>query len=304
MRCTLIQSNSTRSLLAALLSVAAVGLLVGCHPIEPSINTRTPQPGEPGTGYLQAPPAPIAQPITQQGPIYVEPGQAVTGAPGFVLPTQPMTIPQPSPPADWWDVLPQGGGAISPDFGLPRAPVVSSPVPNPLIVPAANNELAWDQLADVVTNYFPIKREQQVQVVGGMVTEGFIETPYQVGATLIEPQRNDSVGSFNRWQSTLQTIRRKAVVNVQPTGGGYAVQVTVLKQLEDLAQPDQALSGATVVRNDGALPTRRRSQVNLVSASESWIDLGRDEPLEQEMLRRIRDRLAAPLPPSASQPVW
>jgi len=290
---------------AATLLLLAVALTVGCHPIEPAINTRTPQMGEAGTGYLQAPPAAITQP----GPIYVAPGAAVAGQPGMgqpgvVFPSRPLAIPQPAPPADWWDVLPQGGGAISPDFGLPRAPVVENPLPNPLIVPAGNTELAWDQLADVVTNYFPIQREQQVQLVDGMMTEGFIETPFRTGSTLLEPQRNDSVGAFNRWQSTLQTIRRKAVVNVQPTGGGYAVQVTVIKQLEDLAQPDQALSGPIVARSDGALPTRRRSQVNLVSASESWIDLGRDEPLEQEMLRRIRDRLAAPLPPGASQPIF
>ncbi|MEM6331515.1 MAG: hypothetical protein AAF790_14885, partial [Planctomycetota bacterium] len=136
------------------------------------------------------------------------------------------------------------------------------------------------------------------------LTEGFIETPFQVGATVLEPQRNDSVGSFNRWQSTLQSIRRRALVGVQPTAGGYAIRVTVAKQLEDLPRPEGASSGAAVLLTGGGLPTERQATNRPAAYSAGWIDLGRDEPLEQEMLRRIRERLAAPAAPSAPRPVF
>lgn len=205
-----------------------------------------------------------------------------------------------------FDVIPRGAGPISPDLGLPRRPVVENATPNPLFVPVTNNDLAWDQLADVVTNYFPIAREQRVHHSGGLSTEGYIETPYQTGATVLEPWRNDSVGRFNRWESTLQSIRRKALLTVRPVAGGYSIYVTVLKQLEDLPRPEQALGGAAVLRSDGSLPSERVAGpgVELQSTpSPFWIDLGRDEPLEQEMLRRIRDRLAAPRSPNAPAPV-
>lgn len=259
----------------------------------------------------------------QAAPIYLEPGEPEFIPPGTPIVVEPTVITPPpveplfgqpyaavpgaqgpAPSPSFFDILPNNSGAISPEFGLPRAPVVENPVPNPLVVPVTNYELAWDQLTDVVTDYFPIQREQAVQQAGGMLTEGYIETPFQVGATVFEPQRNDSVGRFNRWESTLQTIRRKAFVNVQPTGGGYAVRVNVIKQLEDLPQPEQSLAGAAVLRNDNSLPTSRRSDVSEVTISQGWIDLGRDEPLEQEMLRRIRDRLAAPVTPAVHQQLF
>lgn len=294
-----------------LLLLFACPLLVGCHKLAPEGQAWSPPWGQTAPPPQPCPPPqavwcdPACPPYP--GPIYLAPGEVMVQPPPTVqqplvgpVQTGPVAAPQPS----WWNVLPEGSGAISPDFGLPAGPVVENPVPNPLIIPVANNELAWDQLADVVTNYFPIKSEQQVQQVGGMLTEGYIETPYQIGATVLEPQRNDSVGPFNRWQSTLQTIRRKAIINVQPTAGGYAVRVTVAKQLEDLPRPEQSPSGAAVLLTDGSLPTDRQASVDLLRYSPVWIDLGRDEPLEQEMLRRIQERLTTPQSPHASQPVF
>ncbi|MEN1678885.1 MAG: hypothetical protein AAGJ46_04790 [Planctomycetota bacterium] len=299
--------------------------MVGCQPL--------------GSGVATPPIAPASpQPVAFAPPIYLEPNEPEFLPPGTPIVVEPTVVLPPQsayPPAatpltlgpngvplgpgraitgpnaiglparnSIFDVIPQDGGPISPDFGLPRAPVVENRVSNPLFVPVSNNEVAWDQLADVVTNYFPIAREQPVQQTGNLLTEGYIETPYQVGASILEPWRNDSVGPFNRWQSTLQSIRRKALVTVRPASGGYSVYVTVLKQLEDLPRPVHALSGAAVLRSDGSLPTDRAGNVNRQGPSPFWIDLGRDEPLEQEMLRRIRDRLANPQSPSATPSVF
>lgn len=222
--------------------------------------------------------------------------------PGYVFPTAPMQPPPPAPlaaqqaqppQAGWFDMLPPEGGAISPDFGLPREAVVDNRLPNPLLIRAANSDAAWESIADVLTLYFPIQSEQRVQNVGGVLTEGRFETPWQTGATVFEPWRNDSVGPFNRWQSTLQTIRRRATVRVIPAAGGYEVGVRVAKQLEDLPRPERASSGAASLRNDASLPVDRLNPVDRVLLSPRWIDIGRDEPLEQEMLRRFREKLAA-----------
>lgn len=284
-----------------ILLLPLTAIFAGCHPLEPSVDTGCfPLEGVPPDQMAAtwcAPPT-----VLQPGPVYVEPGSVPPTQPSVILPPVAAAGPQPLPPAatgpGWLDVLPAGGGAISPDFGLPAAPEITGRVPNPLLIPVNNQELAWDQLADVVTEYFPIKREQPVHNEGGVMTAGYIETPFQTGATILEPQRNDSVGSFNRWESTLQSIRRKAVINVEPSPGGYAVRLNVVKQLEDLPAPEGSLSGPAVLRSDTALPTSRRAVLDQSRLSPVWIDLGRDEPLEQEMLKRIQERLVGPPPQS------
>jgi hypothetical protein len=155
----------------------------------------------------------------------------------------------------------------------------------------ADEELAWDQIADIVSDYFRIAREHRARRGPDAVVEGRIETVPQVGATWLEPHRPDSVGRFNRWESTFQTIRRRATIRVIPDAAGYLVEVIVEKELEDLPKPEHATAGAATFRNDGALPSRRLEQVSHTQASPRWIPLGRDPPLEQRMLADIHARL-------------
>lgn len=162
---------------------------------------------------------------------------------------------------------------------------------NPILVPVSNEEVAWDQIADVVSDYFTIAREQRARREGELITEGRIETAPQPGATWLEPHRRDSVGSFNRWESTFQTIRRRAVVRVIPDPAGYLVEVVVEKELEDLPNPERATAGAAVFRGDDSLPSRRLEEVNRTNSSPHWLQLGRDVALEQRMLSDIQARL-------------
>jgi hypothetical protein len=183
------------------------------------------------------------------------------------------------------------GGSVSPQFGLPPGPELAGGLVNPIAVPVADDNLAWDQIADVVSDYFTIAREQRARRDGQVIMEGFIETAPQVGATWLEPHRRDSVGSFNRWESTFQTIRRRALVRVVPDAAGYLVEVIVEKELEDLPKPEHAAAGAATFRNDSSLPSRRLEQVNRTRSAPRWIPLGRDPPLEQRMLAEIHARL-------------
>jgi hypothetical protein len=185
------------------------------------------------------------------------------------------------------------GGPISPQFGLPVGADMAAGIVNPIAVPVADEQFAWDQIADVVSDYFTIAREQQARRSGEAVMEGFIETAPQVGATWLEPHRRDSVGSFNRWESTFQTIRRRALVRVIPDAAGYLVEVIVEKELEDLPKPEHATAGAGTFRNDSSLPSRRLEQVSHTRSSPRWISLGRDPLLEQRMLAEIHARLGA-----------
>ncbi|NOY42248.1 MAG: hypothetical protein GXP26_10475 [Planctomycetes bacterium] len=161
---------------------------------------------------------------------------------------------------------------------------------NPLFLPVVgrNQDLVWEQIVDVVDNYFRIERENRVQLIGNVVTEGRIDTFPQVGATWLEPHRPDSDGFENRWESTLQTIRRRAVMRVIPAQGGYFVDLAVYKELEDLPRPEHATSGAATFRYDNSLPSRLGDKVLRTRFSKSWLPQGRDVVIEQQMLAEIQ----------------
>lgn len=235
------------------------------------ISCETPPPL--GIGYEYGPPAFV----------YVDPAQ--TAAPASPTPAEPLP--------GWWDVLPPDGGPISDDFGLPTESEVGDRLPNPLYVRVSNQDAAWDEIARVVSRYFPILREERVRQTGVMLTEGRIETRWQAGSTILEPWRRDSAGAFNRWQSTLQSIRRRALLRVTPAAGGYQIGVRVEKQLEDLNRPERATAGAASLRNDSALPTDRVTPIDPIRDSERWIALGRDPALEQRIIKRLAERFGA-----------
>jgi hypothetical protein len=159
------------------------------------------------------------------------------------------------------------------------------------MVPVADDQFAWDQIADVVNDYFPIAREQRVRRSGEAWTEGRIETAPQTGATVLEPHKLDSVGSFNRWESTFQSIRRRALVRVIPDPNGYVVEVVVEKELEDLPKPERGRVGPASFGSELTLPTKRLEEITRTHTSPRWIQLGRDPALEQRMLADIHARL-------------
>jgi hypothetical protein len=218
-------------------------------------------------------------------------------APGVVYP--PAEAPAPTSPLA--NIAP--GGAISPQFGLPAAPEPVPGIANPIFVPATDDQLAWEQIADVVSDYFTIAREQQVRRSGEAWCEGRIETAYQGGASWLEPLRKDSVGAFNRWESTFQTIRRSAIVRVIPDANGYLVEVVVQKELEDLPHPERASASVAAFPNDFSLPTARAGDVSRTLSSPRWLPLGRDPALEAKMLAEIHARLNG-VTTASSPAIW
>ena len=158
------------------------------------------------------------------------------------------------------------------------------PVANPVFVRANNEEEAWERTVDVVHDYlFEIERENKLG--------GVIETRYKTGASVLEPWHPDSVGSANRWQSTLQSIRRKAFVRfTQAPGGGYLIGIEAVKELEDVPRAANFQGGATFLDNS-ALQRDLNPVVGQATPS-GWINQGRDPALEQAMLRSINRRFS------------
>ncbi len=163
-------------------------------------------------------------------------------------------------------------------FGRP--PAVAG---NPIFVPASNEDQLWERTVDVVHDYFDIARESRM--VGSQ--PGVIETRYKVGSGILEPWQRDSYGLENRFESTVQSMRRMARISVTPAQGGYLVGIEVYKEIEDL--PGVAYNTAGGATFPMSNPLRR--DLDLVTGQSSpsgWVSRGRDEVLEAEMLRRMQ----------------
>ncbi|HUQ70087.1 MAG TPA: hypothetical protein VM165_11215 [Planctomycetaceae bacterium] len=148
----------------------------------------------------------------------------------------------------------------------------------PVFVRANDGDVVWERTVDVVHTYlFEIERENRL--------DGIIETRYKTGASALEPWHADSVGAANRWESTLQSIRRKAFVSVTPVNGGYLVNVEAIKELEDVPRAANSTGAATFLDNN---PLQRDLNVVVGQATPSgWIPRGRDAELERSMLGSI-----------------
>ena len=180
--------------------------------------------------------------------------------------------------------------AATPSINAPAA-VVDADDSSRIHVPVADRDWTWEQIVDAVDDYFRIERERNVQLVGDILTEGRIDTYPLIGATIVEPHRRDSVGRYNRWESTFQTIRRRGTVRVIPDATGYLVDVTVEKDLEDLPRPEHSTAGPASFRNDSSLASKAGDEVSRTELASHWILVGRDPPLEQRILADIQARL-------------
>ena len=185
-----------------------------------------------------------------------------------------------------------------------EAHLSNQPVPisydNPTLLRIPNHELVWEGVRDVVSQYFRIDREEQVRLLGSALTVGRIDTFPKSGATLLEPWDHDSADYYQRLESTLQSIRRYAVVTVHPVengGAGFWVDVAVYKELENLRTPEHATAGSATFRNDispnrsdnpGPLSNINPGQLTDVSRAREYLNMSLEAA--QSLLRwRMRN---------------
>jgi hypothetical protein len=96
---------------------------------------------------------------------------------------------------------------------------------------------------------------------------------------------------YDRLLATLQTYRHRVSVVIMPAQqGGYFVEIIARKELEDLPRPVRSTVGGAIFRNDNNVD-RQYEVIDATFFESNWIYKGRDVPLEQELIRRLKRTL-------------
>jgi len=153
-----------------------------------------------------------------------------------------------------------------------------------LCSPAANKTAAMTTAEQVLAEmHFSIEKFD--------VNAGYIRTTPLSGAQSFEFWRADSVGSFNHSEADLHSIRRAVEINISEQAGQLCINCRATTQRLSLPQ-------STAGQNRPVMSPDQRSVQKLKLGREqksnlTWTDLGRDNQLETEILKRIEKQLAA-----------
>jgi hypothetical protein len=158
---------------------------------------------------------------------------------------------------------------------------------NPLWIPQRPEAYAivFDRTYDVVHEFFNIAYSNRF--AGEIHTWPLVTAGYFDAFGL----RLGYYDCYENTESTLQSVRRRAIVIITPAdSGGYYIDVQVLKELEDLPRPAHANAGAVLARTDNPIE-RPMTVVDPTIFSQGWIPFGRDHALERLILSRLRECL-------------
>lgn len=177
------------------------------------------------------------------------------------------------------------------DNPLMVRPEPGAPVENPVFIPLGPKSYGkvFEKTLDVLDEYFEIAYANRY--------DGRIETHPRIAPGLEQLLKPGSPDLYQRWLASCQTIRHRCMVMIQAADdGGFFVQVTVFKELEDLPRPMRLNSGDAAFRSDPTVerqfevidPTVQESNFILRPGQNMWIPAGRDFALEQAILAKLK----------------
>lgn len=166
---------------------------------------------------------------------------------------------------------------------------------NSITVTCCNPMALWEAMVIPVRKYFSILREEPCRQINNVINPGNLVTNRTIGATVFEPWRGDSVGARQRWEATLHTIGRRAIIKVWPNDhNSYTIEVVVNKDIENASPVNMSRNGQD---NYFLSDSRRTFTDPLFSAenqsSDQWVCIGRDPLLEQRLLAEIEQSIRA-----------
>ena len=142
--------------------------------------------------------------------------------------------------------------------------------------------LLFERVLDVVDDDFEIAFASRY--------DGRIECKPKIAPGLEQPLKPGSPSLYERTLASFQTYRHRCFVIIQPVDRGYMINVTDLLELEDLPHPTRDVLGGAAFRSDADVD-RRFETIDPAVVSQVWIPRGRDVPMEQKILRKIRWRV-------------
>ncbi len=166
---------------------------------------------------------------------------------------------------------------------------------NSITVSCCNPTALWEAMVIPVRRYFPILKEEPCRQINCVINPGNLITGRTIGATVFEPWRGDSVGARQRWEATLHTIARRAVIRVWPNEqNSYIIEVVVNKDIENAIPYSMSRNG----QDNYFLSDSRRTFTDPLFTAENqssnrWVCIGRDPLLEQRLLAEIEQSIRA-----------
>lgn len=184
-------------------------------------------------------------------------------------------------------MLAWASGCVTPPPSMPPTIPLLSPEPqvaieNPLWLPSGPNAYGavFEKIEDIMTEYFEIRYSNRY--------DGRIDTYPRVAPGFERPWQPGSPDFYGRLHATLQSIRHRGEVQIETAkDGGFFVKVVIYKELEDLARPIQATSGAAAFRTDITVE-RQFEVIEPFIFETTWIPMGRDTKIEQVILERLK----------------
>ncbi len=155
---------------------------------------------------------------------------------------------------------------------------------NPVFIPPLSYGHVFETLLHVLHDYdFEIAESNRY--------DGRIETIPRVSPGVFELFRPGSPDLYDRLLATTQSYRHRISVVIRPANNrGYFVEVIARKELEDVPRPIRSSIGGAVFRSLNNVD-RQYEVVDPMFFDSAWIFKGRDVPLEQELICRIKNRL-------------
>ncbi len=125
------------------------------------------------------------------------------------------------------------------------------------------------------------------------VEYGYISTQPLRGAQSFELWRSENVGAFNSAEANLHTIRRSIEMNFTEETGQLCVDC--IAKVERLSLPEKDVvspSGASSMFTKSNRSAQRLALNRKQEAQMRWVDLGRDNALETEILSQLKQKIS------------
>jgi len=154
---------------------------------------------------------------------------------------------------------------------------------NPVFIP-----LGPESYGKVFENVLQVLGDYGFEILESNRYDGRIETIPRTSPGLGLLFKPGSPHLRDRLLSTLQSYRHRLSVAIQPAEqGGFFIEVTARVELEDLQRPIRSTAGGAIFRVDNNVG-RQFEVIDPTFSEPGWIYKGRDVPLEQEIIQRLK----------------